>query len=473
VPQVTATINSELPPQPAPLDPDRLDPMVWKISAVVLLGPLMSQMDSTVVNVSLANIRDAFHSSISSAQWIISAYLLALALMLPLSGWLVDRLGAKRIYLSCFSAFTLASVLCGAAKTMDQLILARILQGAAGGLLAPMTQMMIARIAGKHLARVIGYVAMPVFIAPLIGPVVAGLILKHAPWPWLFYINLPIGILAVVLAAIILPKDESSIQKRRFDFLGFSLISPGLACLLYGFEQVSHHESASPLILGVVLIGLFVWHAKLKKSDALIDLRLFERHTFSVATQTQFFFNGLSYAGQFLVPLYLITGCGLTPVQAGWLLAPMGVGMLCASPTMGYLTDRFGCRWVSVAGVFVAISGTLPFFWMIHTQLSNPLLIICLFVRGAGQGAIGVPTISAAYAGLPKEKIALATTAINIVQRLGGPIATTVMAIVLSIAATHFSATDHRTFFIAFGMLVALQLLVLVSAIRLPVRVKH
>ena len=129
-------------------DNTRLDPKIWKVVAVVLLGPFMTQLDSTVVNVSLSTIRDDLNSTISAAQWIISAYLLTMALMLPLNGWLVDRIGAKRLYLGCFSLFTMASLFCGLASTMDQLIYARILQGVAGGLLAPMTQLMIARVAG-------------------------------------------------------------------------------------------------------------------------------------------------------------------------------------------------------------------------------------------------------------------------------------------------------------------------------------
>src|SRR5580704_9324686 len=179
----------------------KLDPAVLRVVAVVLLGPFMSQVDSTVVNVSLSAIRDDLHSSTEVAQWIISGYLLALALMLPLNGWLVDRWGAKRLYLGCFSGFTLASLLCGAAHTMDELIWARVIQGMAGGLLAPMNQMMIARYAGRHMARVMGYTVVPVLIAPILGPVLAGAILKYSAWPWLFFLNLPIGILGVGLAA--------------------------------------------------------------------------------------------------------------------------------------------------------------------------------------------------------------------------------------------------------------------------------
>jgi MFS family permease len=130
-----------------------IDPIVWRVAAVAFVGPFMTQMDSTVVTVSLSTIRGELHASIGAAQWILSGYLLALALMLPVNGWLVDRVGTRRLYLGCFSAFTLASLLCGGALTLDALVLARILQGVAGGLMAPMAQMMIARVAGRNMAR--------------------------------------------------------------------------------------------------------------------------------------------------------------------------------------------------------------------------------------------------------------------------------------------------------------------------------
>ena len=206
----------------------------------------MTQMDSTIVNVSLPSIRDALHSNLASAQWIISGYLLALALILPLNGWIVDRVGPKKLYLWCFGAFTLTSLLCGISTTMDQLICARLLQGMAGGLLAPLTQMMMARAAGNQMARAIGYAATPVLLAPTVGPIVAGAILKYLNWSWLFYVNLPIGVAAIALASYLLPKDDSITARRSFDGVGFLLISPGLALLLYGLERASHHAGVIP-----------------------------------------------------------------------------------------------------------------------------------------------------------------------------------------------------------------------------------
>ena len=454
----------------SPSPSETLDARAWKIIAVVIIAPFMTQMDSTIVNVSLSTIGHDLHSPIETAQWVISAYLLALALMLPLSGVMVDRYGAKKLYLGCFTAFTAASLLCGFAHTMPQLIAGRVLQGLAGGLLTPLTQLMIVRVAGKQVARVIGYGAVPVLLAPLLGPILAGTILKYADWSWLFYVNLPVGILGVVLAARIIPSDDIAVVKRRFDIPGFLLISPGLASLLYGFEQVSHHRGPGFLILGIVFLAVFVWRTIRTKSNALIDLELFKNHTFSVATITQFLGNGILYAGQFLIPLYLTVGCGFAATKAGWILSAMGVGMLCVYPFMGNLTDKFGCRAVATTGVALNFFGTLPFLWMAYDQFSMPLALIGLFARGIGQGATGIPSMAAAYAAVPKEKLSFATTTLNIVQRLGGPMLTTILASVVSIYGVAGTDSSHQLVY-PFVVLIAFQLLILASAIRLPVRI--
>jgi MFS family permease len=194
-------------PVEAPRDSDRLNPLIWKIGSVAVLGSFLSQMDATVVNVSLSSLAVTFHSSLSAIQWVTSGYLLALALILPLNGWMVDRIGAKALYLWCFSAFTLSSGLCGLAWSVNSLIGFRILQGMSGGLMAPMAQMM-ARTAGKHMASVLGFAAMPILLAPLLGPVIAGAILQFTSWRWLFLINLPVGALSLVLAVLFLPNDR-------------------------------------------------------------------------------------------------------------------------------------------------------------------------------------------------------------------------------------------------------------------------
>ena len=233
---------------------------------MVLLGPLMTSLDSTVVNVSLATLGHELHVPLTAIQWVMTGYLLALALTLPLSGWLVDRIGAKRVYLCCFTAFTLASLLCGLATSAAVLIGARELRGMAGGLLAPMAQMMVARGAGNQVAKVMGIMVVPVLLGPICGPTLAGTILQHASWRWIFFINLPIGILATALAAWILPRDRTSLHARSFDLRGFLLLSPGLVLLLYSLEELGADSAAGQLCLwelavSICLLAAFAVHA--------------------------------------------------------------------------------------------------------------------------------------------------------------------------------------------------------------------
>src|ERR1700689_4980998 len=287
-------------------DTVRLDPLVWKITSVAVLGSFLAQLDATIVNVSLSSLAVDLHSSLTAIQWVTSGYLLAFALMLPLNGWLVERIGAKSLYLWCFSVFTLSSALCGLAWSANSLIAFRILQGMSGGLMAPMTQMMMARAAGKHMARIIGYAAVPVMLGPILGPVIAGAILQHASWRWLFLVNLPVGVLAIVLAVLFLPNDCEETRSRELDFVGFCLLSPGLVFFLYGMDHVSERIGLTAFFAAQVLLTVFIRTATRKGDDALIDLQLFRGKDFSASVLTQFTLNGISFAGQMLIPIYLI-----------------------------------------------------------------------------------------------------------------------------------------------------------------------
>src|ERR1700723_1110382 len=304
---------------------DRLGPGIWKIIAVTVAGAFMAQLSTTMVNVSLSSLGAELHASLSAIQWVTSGYLLALALMLPLSGWLVERIGAKALYLWCFSAFTLSSALCGVAWSANSLIAFRILQGMSGGLMAPMAQMMIARAAGKHMTRVMGYAAVPVMLGPILGPVIAGAILQVASWRWLFLVNLPVGAVAIILAIFFLPSDRAETQRRDLDLVGFALLSPGLVLFLYGSDHMGERIGQVTLALSVVLFAIFFKVAIRKRDPALIDLRLFKGKIFAAATVTQFMSNGISFAGQMLIPIYLISGWGPSPCAAGRLLARLGV----------------------------------------------------------------------------------------------------------------------------------------------------
>ena len=450
--------------------PARLGAAVWKITAVAVVGSFMAQLDATVVNVSLSSLATDLRSNLATIQWVTSGYLLALALTLPLNGWLVDRIGAKAVYLWCFSAFTLASTLCGLAWSASSLIAFRALQGMSGGLLAPMAQLMMARAAGKQMARVLSLAVLPVLLAPLLGPVIAGAILRFASWRWLFLVNLPVGVLALGLAMLFLPPDRGETRPRNLDLIGLALLSPGLVLFLYGTDHLGERAGTVALVGATIMLALFCRTAIGKGDAALIDLRLFRQKVFSASLVTMFAANGVMFAGQMLIPVYLIRACGRSPTAAGWLLMPLGLGMMCSYPLMGWLTGRFGIRRVAATGALLSLAGTLPLLYLASHGLAVGTLAAALFARGAGMGAIGIPSISSAYASVPRGDLPMATTAMNIVQRLGGPTLTTACATFLGwrLLAAPSPADLSGAFTATFGLLCGLHAALILAALRLP-----
>ncbi|RXS93919.1 DHA2 family efflux MFS transporter permease subunit [Silvibacterium dinghuense] len=430
----------------------------------------MAQMDATVVNVALPALVMSLRSSLATIQWVISGYLLALALMLPLNAWLVERMGARALYLWCFAAFTLFSGLCGLAWSTPSLIAFRVVQGASGGLMAPLAQMMMARVAGRNMARVFGYVSMPILLGPVVGPVLAGAILMHGSWRWLFFFNLPLGVLGLALAFVFLPREREAAQRRPFDFAGFLLLSPGLVVFLYGAEYFRERMGQAALALAVLLLAGFFRVAVHKQERAIVDLQLFRSRVFSAAAVAQFIGNGLMFAGQMLVPVYLIRLCGRTEAATGWMMASLGLGMMCTFPLMGAFTERFGIRRLAAGGAVLALAGTLPLVYLAGHMLSIAVLVAALFLRGAGLSAVGLPSVTGAYSSVRKEELPMATTSMNIVQRLGGPTLTTVCATVLAWRMT--AGLPAQAFVASFALLSILHAVLALATLRLPLRVE-
>jgi EmrB/QacA subfamily drug resistance transporter len=455
---------------------ENLPPGIWKIVAVTVCGTLLAQMDATVVNVSLSSLAVELHTTLRVIQWVTSGYLLALALTLPLNGWLVERLGAKRVYLLCFTGFTLSSALCAMSWSADSLIGFRILQGMSGGLMAPMAQLMIAKAAGKQMARVAGYAIVPVLLGPIAGPVLAGAVLQYASWHWLFLINVPIGVLGIALAILFLPHDGSEARSsRKLDIGGLLLLSPALVMLLYGLEHLNDRVGLTVFGLSSALLAAFFYKAGRDGERALLDLKLFRRGVFATAAITQFTGNGLLFAAQMLVPVYLMRGAGVSPGMTGWLMAPMGLGMMITSPLVGRLTQRYGIRGTSSRGAMLAFVSTLLLIYLSTERLHPWMLGMALFLRGMGTSAVGIPSVSAAYASVHKAELPMATTSMNIVQRLGGPTLTTLCAGFLGwrLGDTHTSAVRPDAFPESFALLCGLQLLLLLATLRLPRRIEE
>src|SRR6185437_7802708 len=284
---------------------------VWRVAIVVILGMIMSALDTTIVNVALVSLSKDLHTDLDTVQWVVTAYLLSLAAVIPITGWAARRFGAKRLFILSIILFTLGSALCGLAQSVPELIFFRVLQGIGGGLIMPIGTMILVKKSGPaRLPRVMSAVGVPIVLAPVIGPTIGGLLLDNAGWRWIFYVNVPIGIAAVIAAVKLLPKDKPE-DAGRLDVLGLVLIGAGLVGVTYGLADIGTASFVSdkvllPLVAGLVLVAAFVWRA-LRMERPLLDVRLYANKAFSAASLTTFCIGAALYGGMILMPLYFQT----------------------------------------------------------------------------------------------------------------------------------------------------------------------
>ena len=320
-----------------------LDRATIIIAGVVIIGAIMSILDATVINVALNTLSRELGSSLVTIQWVISGYTLALASVIPISGWAADRFGARRIWL--VAVFTLASVLCTLAWSAESLIAFRVIQGLGGGLLTPVGTTIIAQAAGpKRIGRVMSLMGIPLLIGPVLGPVLGGFLLQQTSWHYIFLINVPIGAAALLLGWRLLPKTEPQ-AKSKLDLVSLLLLSPGLAALIFGVSEVrSVADLSSPVVLlcagaAVLLIGAFIWRS-LRAEVPLVDIRLFTGRTFSAGVLTTFALATSSFGAMLLIPLYFQQVRGEGVLIIGLLTTPQALGMAVAMSISGSLTDR-------------------------------------------------------------------------------------------------------------------------------------
>jgi EmrB/QacA subfamily drug resistance transporter len=418
---------------------DRIEPYVWKIAGVVILGMMMSILDTTIVNVALDTLSRDLHSTIAQIQWVATGYLLALAAVIPLTGWSARRFGAKRVYLVSIALFTIGSALCGLAESSTSLILFRVLQGVGGGMIMPIGQMIMAQVAGpKRMGKVMSVVVMPAMLAPILGPVVGGLILENFHWSWIFFVNVPIGILASILGMRMLPDSDLG-EAGKLDVTGLLLLVTSMPLVVYGLSEIATKESFTtptvlgPIVVGVVLAAAFGWHA-LRVARPLLDVRLYANRVFAAASLTTFGLGAALFGAMILVPLYYQQVRGESVVVTGLLVGPQGLGMLMVAPFTARLTQRFGGGRVAVVGVSILCLSSLPLAF-IGADTSILMISLVLLARGIGIGLSFIPTTTVAFASLRTDQLSDATPQMNVLQRVGGAIGTAVLAVVLQRAS--------------------------------------
>ncbi|WP_198406824.1 DHA2 family efflux MFS transporter permease subunit [Nocardia terpenica] len=420
-------------PEPAS---DALDAGVFKVAGVVVLGAIMSILDVTVVTVALPTFQHTFSTSYAVAAWTMTGYTLALASVIPLTGWAADRFGTKRLYMLALTFFVLGSVLCSFAWNIESLIAFRVIQGFGGGMLMPLGMTIMTHAAGpQRVGRVMAVLGVPMLLGPILGPILGGWLIGSFSWHWIFLINLPVGIIALALAAIVFPADKPE-PSQSFDFLGMVLASPGLALFLFGVSSIpEEHTLAAPKVLipaaiGLVLMVAFVFHA-LRTDHPLIDLRLFKNRALTLAVLTAMLFAIAFMGSGILLPSYLQQVRGETPLWTGWLTAPMGLGAMLTMPIGGRLVDKIGPGKIVLAGLTVIGIGTV-FFTQLKADTPYPWMLAALFVMGLGMGCTMMPTMTAAIQTLTHDQVARGSTLMNIVNQAAGSIGTALMSVVLT-----------------------------------------
>lgn len=407
---------------------------VISVAIVVVLGAVMSVLDTTIVNVALETLARDLDSPLADIQWIVTGYLLALAAVIPITGWASRRWGARRVYLAALVLFTAGSALCALAWSTPSLVAARVIQGAGGGLLLPVGQMILARAAGpQRMGRVMGLVGVAVVMAPIFGPVLGGVLLESAGWEWIFLINVPVGVIAVFAALRLLPHDEPG-DAGRLDVVGMALLAPGLVGVTYGLAETATHDLGSapvvlPILGGVLLTAAFAVRA-LRVARPLLDVRLFANGGFRNASLLTFALGAAMFGSMILLPLYFQTLRGETATATGLLMAPQGVGAAMAMFLSGRLTERYGGGLIATIGVLVTAVATIPFAF-IGAETSYVLISLAMVVRGIGIGIAFVPAMSVAFAVLRPDQVGDASPQLNTLQRVGGSIGTALFTVVL------------------------------------------
>ncbi|MGP0080930.1 DHA2 family efflux MFS transporter permease subunit [Mycobacterium sp.] len=419
--------------------PATLDSRLLMITGACVLLPVMAVLDTTVVNVAQRTFINEFCSTQAVVAWTMTGYTLSLAAVIPLTGWAANRLGTKRLVLGSVLLFSMGSLLCALASNITLLVAFRALQGLGGGMLIPLQLIILDRAAGpQRLDRVLTISMVPVLMAPICGPILGGWLIGSFGWQWIFLINIPIGLLTLVLAAFVLPKDVPS-PAEPLDVVGMLLLSPGLVLLLYGVSLLPECGTIAdpyvwvPATVGLILIGAFVIHALRRADRALIHVRLLKNREVAAANAIRFLFAIAFFGSLLLFPAYFQQVLGKTPFQSGLFLVPQTLAAAAVMPVVGRVLEKRGARRVVLIGTILIVIGMGVFVYGIsrhHVDL--PVLLAGLAIFGVGSSCMMVPVTWAAVHTLNSSEVAQGSTLFNVNQNTAASVGAALMSVILT-----------------------------------------
>ncbi|HEX5227565.1 MAG TPA: DHA2 family efflux MFS transporter permease subunit [Bryobacteraceae bacterium] len=422
------------------INPPAINP--WIIAGTVMLATFMEVLDTSVANVALPHIAGSLSSSVDEATWVLTAYLVANAVVLPLSGWFSTLFGRKRFYMACVALFTASSMMCGFAPSLPMLILFRVLQGLGGGALQPVSQAILRETFPREKqGMAMAVYGMGVVFAPVVGPTLGGWITDNYTWRWIFLINIPVGICSLLLTSLLIFDPPYLLRKTlrdglKIDYVGLGLLATGLGALEIMLDEgqrndwfSSHGIVSAAVIAAIGLIGVVVW--ELRQKEPVVDFSLLKDRTFAVSTATMFLLGFVLYGSTMALPLFLQTLLGYTAMQSGLALSPGGLMIMIMMPIVGILLSKIEARWLIAFGLLTSALGLFVMSrW--NTQLDFGHAVSARVWQSFGLAFLFVPINAVAFSYIAKAKTGYATGLINLARNIGGSsgiaIATTLLA---------------------------------------------
>ena len=431
----------------------------WIVAIAVMFATFMEVLDTTVVNVSLPHIASSMAATTEEATWALTSYLVANAIVLPMTGWLASTFGRKRLLMWSTAGFTIASFFCGAAPNLASLVIFRIIQGATGGALQPLSQaVLLESFKPEERGKAMGFWFLGIVVAPILGPVFGGWLTENYSWRWIFYINLPVGIVSVIMTRLFV-FDPPYLRKasQGIDYWGMGMLVVGIGALQYVLDkgqQADWFAATSITLLTVVavvtLVALIIHQLSIK--HPVIDLRIFKDRNYATGVLLMTVLGFVLYGSLVLLPLMLQTLFGYTSLEAGKAMAPRGIGSMLVMPVVGYLTAHLDPRKMMAAGLTV---GGVTLLWLGQLNLNAGYWDVFWpqFLQGVGMALLFIPLTTVAMATIARERMGYATSLFNLMRNLGGSVGIAVTATILQrqrqvIGATlgaHISAYDPVT----------------------------
>ncbi|CAM3116745.1 MDR family MFS transporter [Leuconostoc rapi] len=423
--------------------PQNLMTMAW----ILVLGAIAPMLDGTMVNIAIPHLVTTFHSTLSHVQWIASAYLLTMGVAIPFSGWLLNRYDGRLAYLWAQFIFLFGSVLAALSPNLNWLIAARVLQGFGAGLLIPMLTTLLVQQSGPYFRKLMIIVGLPIMLGPLFGPIIGGLIMNSASWEGIFWVNVPVSLIAIIGIFLKLPSMPAQNTKKPFDLVGTLLVGGFATALIYAVVKANKtlwNANTEPfIILGIVLFILYLFWAYIHKENAVLPLHLFKFRSYVGGTVGLILAAIVMNGTSLLLTTYFQSARGFSALDASYALIPQGIGMFLARPLTGRLMDKMGMRNLVFSSLILVVTGLVALTQVDETT-SMWLISGILFISGIGINTVFMPLMTDAYTGMPKKDVPEATIGTRIFQNVGGAYGTSLVSMVVASELTQLLTQQQK-----------------------------